>query len=566
MSLVRNAGCAILLVACGTDILFGQQDIKETPTINIRMKKDSLETVRRDSQAVAQVPLPEFDIPEYVITGTATIDLPPAERAATDAVTTPFPPVLRAMRSTLRDRSIEGPNERNATYGFQSVYGWNGRAFASIGTFFTPRLEAWVGRSDERYRVDVDAGYGRTKGWVRSSDRTEANGSVAGTYVLSGDSPLIQDAQVDARAGFQSAAYRFFGSMVPDLRREVSRTDVTVGAQSLSNGELPYALRLSINSMKASDSARAVNEGGIRFGVRTLFEALALPWELSFRIDNGNLSGFRRGSQSYFHLEAGTLTDIGPVSLTIAARIMSARSAGSSQLLRFYPHVTASTALDGIHALQLAFAPTLEHRTLAMAVSENPYVSTQTTLRPTDVRQMWTLSLSSNWNSRIQTVGSVEYRHAADAPYSLDTSSLGIWSLAYAPSASIFALNVGAVATLSPNDYFASKFAIRSVRFDQIDSHVPYVPKAELELAYTRSIGSALSIVPRIFGAFSRVADPTGAALPTLWQLDVRAEYRLLPNAVVLLDLSNLLNRSNETWRGYRDRPFSITLGIDVRW
>ncbi len=310
MSLIRNAGCAILLVAGSTDILFGQQDIKETPTITIRMKKDSLATVRQDSQAVAQVPLPDFDIPEYVITGTATIDLPPAERMATDAVTTAFPPVLRAMRSTLRDRSIEGPNERNATYGFQSVYGWNGRAFASIGTFFTPRLEAWVGRSDERYRVDVDAGYGRTKGWTRSSDRTEANGSVAGTYVLSGDSPLIQDAQVDARAGFQSAAYRFFGSVVPDLRREVSHTKVAVGAQSLSNGELPYVLRLSIYSMKVSDSARAVNEGGIRFGVRTLFEALALPWELSFRLDNGSFSGFRRGSQSYFHLEAGTWTDI----------------------------------------------------------------------------------------------------------------------------------------------------------------------------------------------------------------------------------------------------------------
>jgi hypothetical protein len=46
----------------------------------------------------------------------------------------------------------------------------------------------------------------------------------------------------------------------------------------------------------------------------------------------------------------------------------------------------------------------------------------------------------------------------------------------------------------------------------------------------------------------------------------VKAEYLGVSRLTVFLNLENLLDRSDEVWRGYRVEPFRADVGLSYRW
>ena len=136
-------------------------------------------TSSRDSAAKASQGLPKFDLPEYVITGAVSIDLPDVEKQ--DASEPPHIVDLANPLDAARDRStVEYESGGKEGTAIEARAANSGRIMASSGTYFNSKLGLWVSSMAPTYSVHGDAGYDVSKAYVPYANRSGGHVNVTG--------------------------------------------------------------------------------------------------------------------------------------------------------------------------------------------------------------------------------------------------------------------------------------------------------------------------------------------------------------------------------------------------
>jgi len=98
----------ILLLALQSPVLRAQEESIERTKKNPAMQQGGISTPQQDTSKAppktAQRPLPKFDLPEFVITGIASIDLPKLEKMMIDDPVAVPQPMVMSSEKILRDR------------------------------------------------------------------------------------------------------------------------------------------------------------------------------------------------------------------------------------------------------------------------------------------------------------------------------------------------------------------------------------------------------------------------------------------------------------------------------
>jgi hypothetical protein len=540
---------------------------KETPQVRPFVVSDSGKTPYVDSLAVSRGLLPKFDVPEYVITGNEALDLPNAVRPFLEASPIPIDPIDRFRISSPRDRRDMLPDRRSAERQMIPTFGWNGRAFGSIGTFTTPLIGVWVGMREQNYRLGASGEYGRTKGWQRGTDRSDAGVGITGAYDLESPSQLFDNTELSANLSLSEKSYRFYGSSSPDLKRNRSMMDLAIHARNLSNTDIPFELGLQIGSLDVTDSIRMVTQRDVDFSVRTCFEAVALPWNVGFSVTNSSVSGNAFGSSSSFVFGGGTEFEVGPVRTRLSLRIVSAGGGRAERMTRVYPDIEAMIPVLPSHMISFSYKPDVQHRTLRSELTSRPFLSSNALIRPTDVNHDIRATVRSGWNRWLETRVILGFQSSHAVPIDVDSTRTGIWKLEYLPHATIVSLTGEAVAKFTSFDYYSATIIVQAPSAVGSIQRLPYLPKIEGGLHYIRRIGEHFMISPRLFWMASRTADASASlSLPEYVRLDMHVEYAFYAKMRCTLDIFNLLDRKNEWWDRYRERPLTVALGLDVRW
>ncbi|MBI4418195.1 MAG: hypothetical protein HY563_05415, partial [Ignavibacteriales bacterium] len=142
----------------------------------------------------------------------------------------------------------------------------------------------------------------------------------------------------------------------------------------------------------------------------------------------------------------------------------------------------------------------------------------------------------------------------------------GIGTFRYGGTTSILSARMDAVANITPIDYFAVAVTARSSRNDVTSARVPYLPGFEFSALYRRTF-AAFKVTVSVNAFTERRASRVGplTAPGGLWS-GVRMEYGGIPRLKVFLNLENVLDRSDQLWRGYDVEPLRIDLGFSYRW
>jgi outer membrane receptor protein involved in Fe transport len=196
-----------------------------------------------------------------------------------------------------------------------------------------------------------------------------------------------------------------------------------------------------------------------------------------------------------------------------------------------------------------------------------PYLSGQTTIRQSDLRQRWSGALRSDWSNLLSTRLSIAVENVGNRAYLSDTAASGVWTLAYSGDATVVTLTGEVVAKLTANDYFVSGLLVRSAHHSDIGSEVPYEPEVEAGLVYRRRLGEAVTLSPSILVSSRRIASPSGIPkLPAIVRADLHAEWTRWNDVRLTLDLTNVTDQRIERWNGYRERPLTVTAGMELCW
>ena len=167
-AVVRLWGLTILLLALHARALLAQEEPgvqgKKNPVMqNTGIDRPHQDTIRTPLPA-QQRPLPKFDLPEFIITGSASLDLPKLEKVMMNDPADVQKPAPISPEKILRDReTLELEMKRGDNDSLPRVTSYSGFAKASIGTFFTPDAEVQFGQSLHEDYYSLGGNYFRAR-------------------------------------------------------------------------------------------------------------------------------------------------------------------------------------------------------------------------------------------------------------------------------------------------------------------------------------------------------------------------------------------------------------------
>jgi hypothetical protein len=501
------------------------EDTKKSPP----MKSMKIEVTHPDSsrsgQTDVQKKLPKFDIPEYVITGEAAIDLPKSEKMSSGEKTDTAGSYRGNYEQNRRGRETVEIETGDREDGMQKEEGkYSGLIQAGMGSYFSPEFGLWFGQIFKDFHYTLGGTYHVTKGFAPNTDRSGGTFTTAGGKTIESESEIIRNADLSGEIKYGSESFHFYGSPVPDMQRTISDLELGVKLDNQTREEFPYTASLSIGNMNLSDSSVSVNETRMTLDLQTGFRINNVPIQSGVSIMSaaGGLlfTDFSGGIRNYEY--AGLIFD-------------------------GYIHIVISYRLTQQHRIYISYEPTCLPATLAADLKLNPYLSAGSVIRHTDVTDAGELGIESEWTKSVSSRFSLNVQSVDEKIVFSDSLIRGIWTAGY-ERATIVTFGAGLVAKLESNDYFSIDVLLRYGRNPDTKKKIPYLPAIEANCS--------------AYHLFGRKVDK----LAGYFLIDLSGEYYPFGYLRLTSGIKNLMGSRYEIWRGYREFPMTMYLSLQIKW
>ena len=514
--------------------------------------------------------MPKIDLPEYVITGNAVIDLPAVDKqsAVEDSQASYLVSVLNPPLTRSRQTAQFGVGGKEQIEGTQ-FSPLNGTASASLGSYFTPQAGLWFGQTIGDYLYSVGGKYYRTKGFKSSTDRSSGSADLKGSTTLKSYNPYFDQSDIHSALTYGSETYHWYGTSNPAVSRNNTSLSLSAGIANWVNSPMPYGLDLGFENFEVSDTSRIVGETRLRIGGETRVMATSVPLNVSLDAQLGSVS-YANASTGLSLVELTVASDrytLNAFSLKGSIGGYLASGMAEQRIVRVYPHLDVAYQVNDRHTLIASYAPEVEPATLSAQIVANKYLSAASTVKHADDQLDATLALESDWSAGVRSKFAARVQSMMDYPLYSDSLSQGIWLLAYGGRTTIASFSAEIFAKMLANDYFAAKLTATSSYNAKIGGMVPYLPAVQLGFSYTKQIVSHWTGVASLSLIHQRKDNVINAnTMPGILLIGLRCEYELIRQATIFLDVQNLLDQQYDYWNGYQENPFVLSAGVSLRW
>ncbi len=526
------------------------------------------EPARQEAQP--QPELPKIDLPEFIITGIASIDLPEVEKEQAGEHLERVAPVFRNPVEEPRDRqTYELMVGEKEGFGVEVVRNFFGKLTLSGGSYFTPAASLLAGQRSNAYAYVVDAGYNLTEGYIPYTKRSRGHIDLDGRTSLTSTARILDGGWLGGGMQYSSFTHRFFGSAVPSATRTVDRGGFEIALGNESEGSpFEYSLGLRYKHLSITDSSVTASENRfdalVRYGVPVGIATIGGKVHLA-------TSAIARSGQNAPYVDASFGSSIlwwGRFFVEPSLHVYYTKSVMGHDVRRVYPHVRLGYRLLQRTVLSASYRGHVRYSTLDSFLDAYPYLSVNAVLRPVDTPVDVLALLETDWNDVWRSRFSARYQSFKEYP--LYTEYLGLWgtgSFAYLGTTTLATYRTDVFAKFTPNSYFAVVLAVQSSKNSVTQTKIPYVSDFEILSTYSHTFDFGLTVAPRVNFVDRRNVDIfSGARLPQFWLLGLKSIYNVVGTLDVFLDLHNITDRSYEEWRGYRAAPFMMHLGASFRW
>ncbi|MEX1139474.1 MAG: hypothetical protein WEB33_11220 [Bacteroidota bacterium] len=514
-----------------------------------------------------QTPLPKINLPEFVITGKASLDPPAVDKEPVDESGLYNRHPLENMPGA-RDRGTIDLGMRFKQSLFATEEVRSGMILGSLGTFFTPLVMASYGVSSTQHGILGKASYRRTKGFAQFTDASAAALAADGNMVLRSSNEYFDETRLSGGARYDIRKYKFYGSQTPSVQRDWSVVGLNVGASSGIASPLSFHAGLEYRGHTLQDSSATVTENHVTIAAGSELPVFDVPLDVRFVADLATIARATANPLSLFRLTVASPRWVwGDFSMRVAVNGYALEGMNGQKGTYFYPDIRVQHPLSHTHKAFLGFHPSVIFATLREGTSRFPYLSSLAAIRHTVNRLAFSSGIESEWSDRIRTRVSFEFRRSTDEPLYDDSSDSGIGLLAYGGTTTVAGVRVDAVANITPIDYFGIAITARSVRNDLIGAQVPYLPGVEFSASYRHRFPFNVTLTGEI-GAYSdrRAAASVARTVPGGFWTGLKAEYDGVERMTLFMNFENVLNRKDQVWRGYRIEPLRADVGISYRW
>jgi hypothetical protein len=557
----------VQLLAVPMCFLNAQENKKEQAKKNPIVQPLNINAVQQDSNKstpkISQKPLPKFDLPEYVITGVAAIDLPKLEKVWLDDTLNALGMESESFKNSRRGREtikLELKNQMNADQAVTDKY--SGLLHAGIGTYFTPQLGLWFGQTISDFHYAFGGTYHLTKGYTQNTDQSGGGFSATGGTIINPNIQIFQGAELNGKIDYKSESYRFYGSTTPDFQRTISDLQLQLDIENQKVDGFPYSAGILIGNFNAVDSSLSASETRFDLHAQASLSIGSLPMQAKFRWISATgglqLMDISGGVQNYQF--AGMIFEG-------FLHFYWAQGSFGQNLVRLRPNLTASYQMSARHRIYVAYKPMFLPMTLSSNTQVNRFLSMTSVVRQTDITDAGEIGIESDWSGAIQTNVSFSVQSVRDLTMYSDSLRRGVWMTAFGEHTTVVTLCGEVVAKLESNDYFASNIILRYVNDSYWNKAIPYTPNIEGNFSAHHKFGRRIGAGVFMKFVGERKTDLNGdASLPKYIVIDVNGEYTPLNFLKVVIGMKNLTGSRYEIWKGYQEFPMTMHAALQIKW
>ena len=547
-------------------VLLAQENQKEQEKKNPESQNLNIGAPQQDTSIsgikAEQRQLPKFDLPEYVITGVATVDLPKAEKIYFEDVEDIMHIKRKSFGNRQRERETRELEVKRLDASQAELNTYSGMVQAGIGSYFTPQAGFWFGQSLPNYQYTLGGTYHLTNGFAQHTDQSDGSFTAVGRTYLASIVPTNQNAALDGGFGYKNESFRFNGSTTPDLQRSISDFQLKVGIENQATNNLPYSVGISLDNIDVSDSSVSANETRFDLNLQTDLPIASLPLQMKFHgmTASGGL-GFMDvsgGIQHYWY--AGMLFEG-------SLHVYWAEGMAGQSLFRLRPHLTVSYPMTSQHRIYVLYKPMIIPMTLASNIRINRFLSAASPIRHTDVSNAGEIGVESDWNEIVRSRVSLGVKSISDLTMYSDSSRQGVWTSVYNGNVTIITFCAEMVAKFESNDYFASTIMLRSIKNSFLGKRIPYFPLIEAGCRVSHRFKTAIVVSANVRFVGEQQTDfIEKSKISGYTVINVSGDYAPLDFMKLSFGIKNLTDARYETWKGYPEFPLTMYVTVQVKW
>ncbi|MGK9477867.1 hypothetical protein [Melioribacter sp. OK-6-Me] len=511
---------------------------------------------------MAQEEQKSIELPDFVITGSQSIQIPKAEKAKPELIpiiTKDFllpnysPEFIPVLIETVPVKKVPQINTNNY---------YIGRLKVGLGLYTYPTGELNLSAPFDNYLFGLDVWGKNIKEYTDYAYYNTSGISLKNDFFVSPNSEFLPGTSLRLGGLYERFSYKYFGAVTPDSlsKNDLIKFDLSIKNKFIRNINFDFDFNgqqfrhnnYDLNEKLFSGKA----EMSVNFSLFSLGGSAVLKRQLA---DHTNLN-YRENFYSF----TGFIKLYSLSNLILTGGITYTSDKDNSVL---YPFVILNYKLNERMSAFAEYKPQAEFIDLHSLYKQNPYLKNIST-NNIFLDNKFAFKAGLNYGiENIFTAGLwTEFKSSDNFYYFLDRTQTGFYDLITENDVNTFSGGAEFILNSRLPGYINLKVGYYKIT-NSADMEIPFQPKLKLSATYIKEIIGNLNIfLSYLFmkGAFTDIDNNN--ILPDYHNLSIKIDYELFDNLYLWIDFQNILNKSNFVYPNYREKPFDLIGGATYRW
>lgn len=516
------------------------------------------------SLLIAQTEQQSVELPDFVITGKQSVNVPIAVKKKPDFISTLsqefFSPQITPEELPLLISSDPVP-VRPEIKTFNDYV--NGTLKVQIGNYSLPVGELYLNQSYDNYLLNAKVWGSNIKEYIPNAGYNSSGLSLRNDFFFSTKSNFLPGAKIKVAADYIRDSYKLFASQNPTLLRETNGGSAIFSISSSYNRWINFGFDLGGNILSLSENKLKetnISSNGL-FEFKQNNFAAGVKGFFSKQLLNNNLSGVDNYS---FYSTEGYIKIFPNNSLNFTLGINYAANSSNSF---FAPFGSLEYNLDKGLTLSAGFNPHVKYFNTSDFIKRNIYynpglIDNIFSEYKTDFNGM----IKYEYEKLFSLSFSGRYSKVNNYLYYNDAVTAGKFDLNVLPEAKIVSAGLDLKVYPERFGYLFGELLFKNAS-DQLGNVIPYEPKLSTSVTYGYNFYFGLNIKIRYSMAFDVYTNISNSdKLDNYNDVSLSLNYEIFAGLKLTADFQNIMNRTNFVWKQYQEKPFDVLLGIEYRW
>lgn len=505
---------------------------------------------------------PNVELPDFIITGKDVVSLQKAKKIQPGFISTISDQFVKPVFSPedLEVKEITNPIRNQANLvDTQKIYNTRLNILTGIYTSpignlsFTQPFSSGIFQAEfngENHRAHID-----------NSEWYGFNGGGNLSFYPSNDSPM-QGAEIKLHGYYSISGYRFFASNNPGLKRTKNNGNLSAEFDNLVDRKFNFDIKVRDKYSflsKENFSENLLKVDGYLSGNFSYFR-IAGNFNYTGQFVTNNLVS--SGNFNSYSARPFVQADIND-NFKLAAGINYSESGSSNYLA---PYASVGIKLNDFVSLFAEYKPGGEFYGLGGFLDENRYYNPHNLINAfVKNTSDLTAVLKYQYSTYFEIDAGVEYLKSENMPYFVNSLLSGQFDVNFAP-ATKYNFHTNLLFHLGPGGVFYGFAEYNDVK-NTNGKIIPYQPKIRASMSYGYKFGFGLYTEPKIYFNSETYTDAgNNSKIDPFINLGIKFGYNFVPNFSINAELSNILDRKNMVWNGYREAPLDLMAGFTYKW